>query len=363
MVTGLDAAEQALEQGDYGRCLRLLEPLAAASPITEPEGAAIRMVMVTALMGQGEDRKAIATCRVLTRCKDPDLRNRARQLLSVLEAPSLERPASWSMQLPTLEMDPKLGRRSGESRRRLQPKPPPPPPTGPTQAPSAGFALVVMAVLLGLTLLLSGCVRVSADLELDGPDRLAMNWQISSLSGRTLPWQQNFAKALKAEGLGWTVTRPRPGTLTLNSPRLSAKDTGRLMRNSVDLAGRSAGLSLPTPDLSVRETNWLIGVQQDLSLRLDLTPLAEFPAGDLQITVNPVRDLNRVSSNPARSRVTGNVLLWPLSIGSVNELKIRRWQWSRLGLGSVVIIVLLLVSFLLQSVRLRLGFGYSELPR
>ena len=76
-----------------------------------------------------------------------------------------------------------------------------------------------------------------------------------------------------------------------------------------------------------------------------------------------MRDLNRVSSNPARSRVTGNVLLWPLSIGSVNELKIRRWQWSRLGLGSVGIIVLLLVSFLLQSVRLRLGFGYPELPR
>ena len=135
------------------------------------------------------------------------------------------------------------------------------------------------------------------------------------------------------------------------------------MRSSVDLAGRSAGLSLPTPDLSVRETNWLIGVQQDLSLRLDLTPLAEFPAGDLQITVNPVRDLNRVSSNPARSHVKGHVLLWPLSSGSVNELKIRRWQWSRLGLGSVVIGVLLLVSFLLQSVRLRLGFGYPELPR
>ena len=106
MSTGLAAAERALERGDYGLCLRLLEPLAAANPITEPEGAAIRMVMVTAWMGQGEDRKAISTCRLLTRCKDPDLRNRARQLLSVLEAPSLERPARWSMQLPTLDMAP-----------------------------------------------------------------------------------------------------------------------------------------------------------------------------------------------------------------------------------------------------------------
>ena len=179
MSTGLKAAEDALERGDYGQCLRLLEPLAEAHPITEPKGASVRMVMVTAWMGQGDDQKAIATCRLLTRCKDVELRNRARQLLSVLEAPSLDRPARWSMQLPTLEMAPKLGKRPRSSRRSRKPKPPPPPPTGPTRGPSAGFAALVLAVLLGLTLLLSGCVRVSADIELGGPDRLAMRWQIN----------------------------------------------------------------------------------------------------------------------------------------------------------------------------------------
>ena len=60
MSTGLAAAERALERGDYGLCLRLLEPLAEACPITDPQGAAIRMVMVTAWMGQGDERKAIS---------------------------------------------------------------------------------------------------------------------------------------------------------------------------------------------------------------------------------------------------------------------------------------------------------------
>lgn len=104
MTVGLAEAQQALDRGDYGQCLRLLEPLATTHPINEPEGALIRMLMVTAWMGQGEERRAISTCRLLTRCKDPDLRIRARQLLNVLEAPSLERPARWSMQLPTLEI-------------------------------------------------------------------------------------------------------------------------------------------------------------------------------------------------------------------------------------------------------------------
>ena len=362
MSTGLAAAERALERGDYGLCLRLLQPLAEASPITDPEGAAIRMVMVTAWMGQGEERKAISTCRLLTRCKDPDLRNRARQLLSVLEAPSLERPARWSMQLPTLDMAPRVGKGSPSSRRRRQPAPPPPPPTGPTPAPSAGFAVLVLAVLLGLTLLLSGCVRVSADIELAGPDRLAMNWRINSLNGHSLPWQNNFERGLRSEGLSWTVKQDRSGSLNLTSAVLQSDRAAQLMRSSVELAGRSAGITLPTPDLSIAERNWLVGVQQQLNLRLDLSPLAEFPAGDLQIRITPVHDLQQVTSSPISGRLKGDVLIWTLDSGSVNQLKIRRWQWSPLGLGSVLIALLLLLSFLLQSIRVRLGFGYPELP-
>jgi hypothetical protein len=362
MSTGLAAAERALERGDYGLCLRLLEPLAEACPITDPQGAAIRMVMVTAWMGQGDERKAISTCRLLTRCKDPDLRNRARQLLSVLEAPSLERPARWSMQLPTLDMAPRMGKGTLTSRRRRGPPPPPPPPTGPTQAPSAGFAALVLAVLLGLTLLLSGCVRVSAEIELAGPDRLAMSWQIKSLSGHSLPWQQNFAKALRSEGLSWAVKQGRTGGLNLISPTLGADGAAELMRSSVELAGRSAGLNLPTPELSVVERNWLIGVQQQLTLQLDLSPLAEFPAGDLRVSITPVRDLKQVNTSPTTGQLQGDVLNWSLESGSINQLQVKRWQWSPLGLGSVLIALLLLLSFLLQSVRLRLGFGFPELP-
>ena len=112
----------------------------------------------------------------------------------------------------------------------------------------------------------------------------------------------------------------------------------------------------------MQERNWLIGVQQELDLKLDLTGLATFSTGDLQVTIQPVANLKHVQTSPSAATLKGQVVRWPLERGAINQLRIRRWQWNRLGLGSVVVGILLLLSLLLQSVRLRLGFGYPELP-
>ena len=76
MTNALAAAEAALERGDYGQCIALLEPLAEANPITNSQGAEIRMLLVTAWMGKGDESKALSICRLLTRCKDLEVRNK-----------------------------------------------------------------------------------------------------------------------------------------------------------------------------------------------------------------------------------------------------------------------------------------------
>ena len=144
----LSEAEAALERGDYGQGLELLLPLAEQHPLNSPEGPGLRLLMITAWMGQGQDDKAIATCRLLSRCRDPKLRQQAKQLLGVLEAPSLDRPERWSMRMPQLELN---GSDSGQTstmrRRSRRPEPPPPPPTGPTRSPAAGFAVLPIYML------------------------------------------------------------------------------------------------------------------------------------------------------------------------------------------------------------------------
>ncbi len=158
----LTSAEVALEKGDYGQSLALLETLASKYPLTEPNGSKIRMLMVTAYMGKGDEEKAISTCRLLTRCKDQELRQRARQLLLVLEAPSLKRPRNWSIELPTIQVTtftsnkPLKGARksTGESSNKL-------PRTGPTNSFSPGFLITTILLLIGLTILLSGYIYIA----------------------------------------------------------------------------------------------------------------------------------------------------------------------------------------------------------
>jgi hypothetical protein len=48
--------------------------------------------------------------------------------------------------------------------------------------------------------------------------------------------------------------------------------------------------------------------------------------------------------------------------GEQVELDQSRWRWSPLGLGSLLIVVLMGCSLLLQGVRRKLGFGFPELP-
>ena len=342
----LTAAETALERGDYGQCLELLTPLAEARPLPDPEGARVRLLMVTALMGQGQDQEALTICQLLSRSGEPQLRQQARQLLTILEAPSLDRPERWSMRLPPLSIQ-----ASGDAaplparrRRSRKPPPPPPPPTGPTQAPALGFAVLVTAVLLALTVVLSGCVHMQADLTSPAPDRLQLTWEIQSSTDQLLPWQQRFEKKLEPLRSDLTLDHPHPGAQRITTAALPSATFRSTLIQALALLSNSAGIDLPPPQIRLIERNWLVGVQQRLSLRLDLDQLPELPGFDLAL------ELNHGQVNQT------------LHGGESIDLEVTSWRWNPLGLGSLVVAVLLLLSLLLQGVRRRLGFGFPELP-
>ena len=343
----LSTAEAALERGDYGQCLELLAPLAEARPLPDPEGSRIRLLMVTALMGQGREQDAVSTCQLLSRAGDPDLRLQARQLLSILEAPSLERPERWSMRLPELKLNatgsaapPAVSRR----RRSRKPAPPPPPPTGPTQAPALGFALVVAAVLLGVTMLLSGCVRIDADLNTPAPDRLQLSWWMRSNTEQLLPWQKRFELSLKQQHPEVAIRHQHRGDQRFATESMSSAEMGSLLRDVVEIAADSAGLRLPPPTVQLLERNWLVGVEQQLRVRIDLSDVPPIPGFELQLGLN--------QRNPKQQ----------LRLGEPTELNMHSWRWSPLGVGSLAIALLLGLTLLLQGIRRRLGFGFPELP-
>ena len=339
-------AETALERGDYGQCLEQLSPLAESRPLPDPEGARIRLLMVTALMGQGRDQEALTICQLLSRSGEPQLRQQARQLLTILEAPSLDRPESWSMKLPPLSIQASGDAAPAASRRRRsrKPLPPPPPPTGPTRPPALGFAVLVTAVLLALTVVLSGCVRMQADVRSPAPDRLQLAWEIQSSTDQLLPWQQRFDQKLQPLRPDVTVEHPRPGAQRIITAALPSTTFRSTLTQMLQLLSNSVGIDLPTPRIRLVERNWLVGVQQRLILELDFDQLPDLPGFDLAL------GLNQGQANQTFDR------------GESVELEVTSWLWSPLGLGSLMVSILLLLSLLLQGVRRRLGFGFPELP-
>jgi hypothetical protein len=365
----LAAARLALERGDYGRVLAQLEPLIASHPPATITGAQLQLLLATALMGQGNSVRAMACCRQVKRCADPTLRAQARDLLTVLEAPALERPRNWSLTLPDLgESEPLAGRLQQIARRRRtrQSAPPPPaPPVGPTRAP-LGFAALVLSLLL-LGLLLGGCVQIHAELNFGAPGRLQLVEELSPPPGHPASgWQRQFAGALRQLGLRTEPTGPGSTLERLTGPMQPAGDTLKLLESSLLEAGRLAGIAIPPPSLDWRERNWLVGVRQELSLELDLRSAEAVPGLAASVDLQPLRQraLRLATPEPVQPLAQGERigLRWPLRLGALNQLQVRCWRWSPLGLGAVAVGILLGVALLLAGLRQRLGFGWPQLP-
>lgn len=363
----LAIARVALERGDYGLVLRQLEPFCAQESGRTRLGGEARMLMATALLGQGQAERATAVCRQLRACADPELRRQARDLEEVLQAPGLERPKEWSLTLPSLgalETTPAgLKGLAARRRRRRQEEEPPPPPVGRTRAP-LGFAIAVTLVLVLLTSLLGGCIRVSTEVAFPAPGRLQISEQFSSRSGLTLPWQQRLQQTLNSRGLHPLPADPRAaaGTLTLRSRVLPARDALQLITASVEAATALADLPVPAPTITWQEQNWLIGVQQHLELNIDLEALQTLPGLDLTLVLKDTHRRAIRQAQPPEIREEGTTVIWTLEPGSRNRLELRSWRWSRLGLGALLVALLLPVALLLQRQRWLAGFGWPELP-
>lgn len=360
-------ARLALERGDYGRCLRLLEPLAVVHHASSGLGGSLRLLMITALLGQGNAEAATACCRTLRICQDPQIRSQAKDLQLILEAPPLQRPANWSLSLPALDGCEALeGRfKASASLRRSaanRPAPPPPPPVGPTRGP-VGFAVVVVAVLLLLTTFLSGCLRVDTDLRFGAPGRIQLQQTLSSDTALALPWQKQFVQGMKARPRGAELgITAHQGVVQLSSAGLSVAELRELLALSTATAASLSGLSLPPPSLVLRERNWLLGVRQKVNLAVDLRQLGGLPGLDLDVTIGPLRSGAVRLAQPLASEARADGIRWPLEIGAVNRLELICWRWSRLGLGVLVILLLLGLVLALQRLRWQAGFGWPELP-
>ena len=245
IASAIKATEAALEKGDYGICIKIIDPLLLDFQAETEIGGQLRLLIVTAYMGKGDEQKAINICQTLIHNKEESVRQQAKQLLSILDAPRLPKPSNWSVEIPNLEMEPSL--KSSVSKAKKKREKIYHPPTGPTKSLDFGFSIITLIIILLITFLLSGCVDISTNLSVTGPDRLKISLDIDSNSGESIPWQMEFEENLSKKH-SILKLQTHEDKQHFESPTIRFEEANKLLIKNLDLFFRSAYRVTPKID-------------------------------------------------------------------------------------------------------------------
>ena len=358
IASAIKTAEVALDKGDYNFCIKIVEPLLLSYPAETKIGGQLRLLIVTAYMGKSDEKKAISICQKLTRNQKESVRQQAKQLLSILEAPNLPRPSNWSVEIPKIELEPsaKSSFRKTKKTERVDY-----PPTGPTKNLDVGFSIITLIIIITLTLLLSGCVDISTSLRLTGPDRLKIAIDINSISSQSIPWQIEFKNNISKEH---SILRIQTNEKEqhFESPTISFEEANILLKQIASEASKTSGFKINNPVIITNNKNLLIGTRQNLKIYFDLRDFPKIPGLSLNMIVHDVGNKNNFKTKPLEPTFKKGLTLLPLEIGELNQLEISNWKWNQISVGIFLIIILTSLSLSLQRLRLQMGFGFPELP-
>jgi len=353
------AAEAALDKGDYSLCIKIIDPLLLSYSAATSIGAQLRLLKVTAHMGKGDEQKAIDICQMLSNHKDATIRQQAKQLLSILDAPSLPRPSNWSVKIPKIEMDPSL--KSSFRQTKRQKEKVNHPPTGPTKNLEFGFSIITILIISLITFLLSGCVDISTNLSVTGSDRLKISLDIDSISDKSIPWQVEFADNLAKEH-SILKNQTKGNKQHFEAPTIRFEEGNELLKQIASVASKTSGFKINKPEIITTNRNWIIGTRQNLKIYFDLRDLPKIPGLKLNLIMHDISNKNKFKTKPQEPTLKKGLTFLNLEIGQINQLEVSYWKWNLISVGIILIISLTLISISLQTFRLKMGFGFPELP-
>ncbi len=114
------AGKKALEAGKYSLSIQHLERAINLISSTSRVGGEVQMWLFSAYQAAHKQTEAMAVCKKLSKHPHPDIRKKGKDLLYIMEAPRLERPKEWMLEIPDLtgmsESELKYRRGSGVSK-------------------------------------------------------------------------------------------------------------------------------------------------------------------------------------------------------------------------------------------------------
>ena len=360
ITSAIKAAEDALDKGDYNFCIKIVEPFLVDFQADTSIGGQIRLLIVTAYIGKGDEQKAINISKALINNKKENVRQQAKQLISILEAPNLPRPSNWSVEIPKIKMEPSVETSFRKTKKKKKERINHPQ-TGPTKSLDFGFSIITLIIILVLTFFLSGCVDMSTNFSITGPDRLKISLDIDSNSGEAIPWQKEFVDNLTKEHSILRI-QTYEDKQHFESPTIRFSEANRLLEQIASVASKTSGFNIHKPEIITNNKNWIIGTNQNFKIYFDLSEVPKIPGLKINIIIHGIGNKNNFKTKPLEPTFKQGLTFFPLEIGMINELEISNWKWNQISVGLILIIALTLLSLSLQRLRLQMGFGFPELP-
>ncbi|VEP13739.1 conserved hypothetical protein [Hyella patelloides LEGE 07179] len=94
--------KKALENGKYRASIANLESARELVGFSTKLGAEVQMLLATAYQAAGKKQEAIALCQELTSHPNLLIRQKAKDVLYIIQAPELQRPPEWMSEIPDL---------------------------------------------------------------------------------------------------------------------------------------------------------------------------------------------------------------------------------------------------------------------
>ena len=97
--------QKALENGKYKVSIANLQLAKELVGFSSNKGAEVQMLLATAYQAVGQRQEAIALCQELTTHPNGLIRQKAKDVLYIIQAPELQRPLEWMSEIPDLSSE------------------------------------------------------------------------------------------------------------------------------------------------------------------------------------------------------------------------------------------------------------------
>ena len=359
----VENAELALIKGEYDFCIKYLYPIIESYPPSSKEGVNLRTIIITALSGINKKEEAKIFCKELLKSLDYKVRENAKYLMEIIDSPEIKKPENWNI---TFESNPALDKTSLSS---LKPNNQKKEkkfidtsniPTGQTKPFQKGFIFIISLLLILLIPLLSGCVKVEDTLDISEIDSINNNFEIESKYIKKFPWQINFEQKIKEIFPDGEIST---GELdfSFKNKNLSMETTQETFYKIQKIAGEVFGESTDLKIDSI-ENNFFFLKKYNFRIDFDLQNLLYWE--DLELTLNIVNP-NKVRVKDLENsnvEVYKNFIKWQIIPGELNSLEFSFWNWNKLLLGFLLILLLMSIAYFLRFYRYQIGSNFPELP-